>query len=93
MGSTGIKALKPTPTTHPRPLPKGGEESLPQPPPKEGELRACEELVCTLFALPSFGGVGGGLRGLREVSGGLGRLLGRAHDLPVFSQNQNSPYD
>ena len=33
-------------------------------------MRACEELGCTLFVLPSFGGVGGGFRGLGEVSRG-----------------------
>jgi len=75
----------------------------PQPPPKEGELRACEELVCTLFVLPSFGGVGGGFRGLGEAPGlsdyrrsSSGKpLLGRAHDLPAFNQtqNQNPFYD
>ena len=66
MGSTGIKAHKPTPG----PSRREGRRASPQPPPKEGELRACEELVCTLFVLPSFGGVGGGFRGLGEVSWG-----------------------
>ena len=62
MGSTGIEALKPTPG----PSRREGRRASPQPPPKEGELRACEELGCTLFVLPSFGGVGGGFRGLGE---------------------------
>ena len=60
MGSTGIKA-------HPRPLPKGGEESLPPAPSEGGGDRAYEELVCTLFVLPSFGGVGGGYWGGRTT--------------------------
>ena len=51
MGSTGIK----------------GPGASPQPPPKEGELRACEELICTLFVLPSFGGAGGGYWGGRTT--------------------------
>ena len=65
MGSTGIKESL-TPDTHPRPLPKGGE-SLPPTPSEGGGGQACEELVCTLFVLPSFGGVGGGSR----ILGGL----------------------
>ena len=53
--------------THPRPLPKGGEESLPPTPSEGGGDRACEELVCTLFVLPSFGGAGGGYWGGRTT--------------------------
>ena len=44
MGSTGIR---PTPG----PSRREGRAS-PQPPPKEGELRVCEELICTLFCAP-----------------------------------------
>ena len=56
--------------------------------------QACKELVCTLFVLPSFGGVGGGFKGwwrlpdFRRSSSGK-PLGGRAHNLSAFNQNQN----
>ena len=102
MGSTGIKAHKPTPD----PSRREGR-SLP-PTPSEGggaaSLRGISlHAVCTpllrRFLSPG-GGTEGGLKTIERgrfpgVGGGSQweASLGRAHDLPVFNQNQNSPYD
>ena len=79
----------------PQPLSQGEGSNM--------QIDLANALACTLYVLPSFGGVGGGSRGLGEAPGlpdfrrsSSGKpFLGRAHDLTAFNQtqNQNSLYD